>query len=128
VLEGEVCACVGVLDVAGADWLVLVVVEFVEPDGRLCAEEGIDDEDDVPGPEGLVWVWADDGGFAVVLLGDWARTAVPRMRPRAVLTNNRFFIRNSFRSRRLRSQTTESPACRFRRNVVAEKAPTIACP
>jgi hypothetical protein len=103
--EGEVCACVDVLDEAGADWLVVVVVEFAEPEGWFCAEEGVEDEgvedeDDEPGLEGLVWVWADDGGFAVVLLGDWAKAAVARIRPRAVLANSCLFIRDSFRSRR----------------------------
>ncbi len=97
-LEGEVCACDGVLDDAAPDWLV-VVVEFVEPDGRLCA--GVDDEVDV-------------SGFAVVLLGDWAKAAVARMRPTAVLRNSCFFMRELLSIETLRSRTTESPACRFR--------------
>jgi hypothetical protein len=112
---------------------VVVVVEFAEPDGWSCAEDGVEDE---PGLEGLVWVWV-DGGFAVVLLGDCANAAVPRIRPRAVLTNNCLFISGLLSIET--SRTTESPPAgsAFRNGYgevtagtvgPAEKAPTIACP
>jgi hypothetical protein len=95
--EGGVCARAGLFDEAGADWLV---VEFdgwlgVEEsaDGAFLSLEGADDELEAGGLDCV-----EGGGFLVASPGDWAKAAVPKTRPMAVLTNSCLFIRSSCRS------------------------------
>jgi hypothetical protein len=98
-----VCACEGLGEAAGADWLV---VEFVAGADWLVVElegcvdelaDGVDVEgcvvvDDEPELGLLVCGCAAVGEFVVELFGDCAKAAVPNMRQTAVLASSCLFI------------------------------------
>jgi hypothetical protein len=96
------CACEGLGDAAGADWLV---VEFAAGVDWLVVEvEGCVVVDCVVDVEGCVVVdgklelgvlvcgWAAVGEFVVELFGDCANAAVPNTRQTAVVASSCLFI------------------------------------
>jgi hypothetical protein len=94
------CACEGLVDAAGADWLV---VEFaagadwlvVEPEGCFDCVVDVDGCVVVDGELELgvlVCGWAAVGEFVVELFGDCAKAAVPSTRQTAVLASSCLFI------------------------------------